>query len=617
MEIMQTIPQSPPSALAGAGLMTSDKTDHVPVRTPSGSSAFAALLRAMASSSPLGMAMEEVPGKSGMQAAVQEEAAVASSPGKKESETEESPSSAADGLPLPMMVAVNGMPMAVASILPTQMQPQDMAARTEPVETTAVAERLNPAAKVVQQQGVFVKTDGAMVLSEGVVSAAKPTQLTQQASMANRDASSADILLQQSNPVPATEQLVSVAQPAMVVQKLPQLTDNHELPDTVHPSAKPDVIPAITPKVENVAAAPGEPVVIDAKPLPQSSSHPAFPETVQFVAKAPETTSPQQVNVNAAGQTAPSQPLLTATPAQPTATPAQPTAASALQGSGNNAGEIQMPVITELSATKQPETKQQQSPAQPPADPVVIAKAVQEKAVQKVHYEANQHLHTAAEPPVAKSADPIATALDPAKVEVVFQEPSSRKEFFEGENSGRSGMNEKMPGALHNGAVTDLSKNFSVPELQPKTEGTKTALSESILAQIKDGVAAHDARGHNQITISLKPAELGELKINVSMVDQRLKVEVVAENRMVKDVLMSNLDNLKESLLKQNLTMDKFDVQTGVGHGFNQSSGDEKWVPRNQSHKNFTSVVGPIDEGAEQRVGYLTTGNNSLVDVRF
>lgn len=611
MEIMQTIPQPPPSALPGAGLMTSDKTGHVQVRTPSGSSAFAALLRAMASS-----AMEEVTGKSGMPAAVQEEAAVASKLGKKEAEAEETPSSAADGLPLPMMVAVNGMPIAVASILPTQMPPQDMTARTEPVETTAVAEGLNPAAKVVQQQGVFVKTDEAMELPEGVVSAAKPTQLTPQPSMASNDASPANILLQQSNPVPATKQLVSAAQPAMDVPKLPQLTDNHELPDTVHPSAKPDVTPAITPRVENVAAAPGEPVV-DAKQLPRSSNHPAFPETVQFVAKASETASPQQVNVNAAGQTAPSQPPLTATPAQSTATPAQPAAASALHGSGNNAGEIQMPVIAELSATKQPGTNQQQSPAQPPADPVAIAKTVQEKAGQKVHYEADKKLQTVAEPPVAKSADPIATALDPARVEIVFQEPSSRKEFFDGENNGRSGMNEKMPGTLHNGAVTDLSKNFSVPEPQPKMEGTKTALSESILAQIKDGVVAHDAKGHNRITISLKPAELGELKINVSMVDQRLKVEVVAENRMVKDVLMGNLDSLKESLLKQNLTMDKFDVQTGVGHGFNQSSGDEKWVPRNQSHKNFTSVAGPIDEGAEQKAGYLTTGNNSLVDVRF
>lgn len=603
MEIMQIIPQSPSPALLGAGLMTSDKTGHVPGRTPSGSSAFAALLREMGSASPLGMAMEELPGKSGMPAAVQEEAAVAAKPGKKESEAEES-SSAANEIP----IAANGMPMAVASILPMQMQ--DMAAQTESVETTAVAEGLNPAATVAQQQGGFVKTDEEMVLPDGLLSAAKPTPSIPQASMASRDASPADIVLQQSNPAPADEQPASAAQPAMVAPKMPPGADNHELPDTFHPPAKPDVTAAIMPKDGNAAAQPGEPVVIDAKPLPQSGNRPAFPETVQFVAKATETSSPQQVNVNAAGQTAPSQPPLPAIPAQPTAV-------SALQGSGSNAGEVQIPVITELPVTTQPETNQQQSPAQPPSDPVVIATAVQEKAVQKVHYEANQHLHTVAEPPVAKSADSIAATPDPAEVEVVFQEPSSRKEFFDGENGSRSGMNEKMPGTLHNGAVTDLSKNFSVPEPQPKTEGTKTALSESILAQVKDGMATHDAKGRNQITISLKPAELGELKINVSMVDQRLKVEIVAENRMVKDVLMGNLDSLKETLLKQNLTMDKFDVQTGVGHGFNQSFGDEKWVPRNQSHKNFTNVAGPIDEGAEQRVSYLTTGNNSLVDVRF
>jgi|GEM_PF-6260397 len=604
MEIMQIIPQSLPPALPGAGLMTSDETGHVPVRTPSGGSAFAALLREMASSSPPGMAMEELVGKSGIPA-VQEEATVAVKPGKKESETEES-SSATNELPLPMMIAANGMPMAMASILPTQMQ--DMAAQTESVETTAVAEGLNPVATVAQQQGGFVKTDEEMVLPDGVLSVAKPTPLIPQPSMASKDASPADIVLQQSNPAPAAEQPASAAQPVMVAPKLPPGADNHELPDTFHPPAKPDVTAAIMSKAENAAAQPGEPVAGDAKPLPQSSSHTVFPETVQFVAKAPETSSPQQVNVNAAGQTVPSQPPLTATPAQ---------AASALQGSGNNAGEVQIPVITEPLVTTQPETNQQQSPAPSPSDPIVIAKSAQEKAVHQVRYETNQHLHGVAESSEAKSADSIATTPDTAKVEVVFQEPSSRKEFFDGENSSRSGMNEKMPGTLHNGAVTDVPKNFSVPEPQPKTEGTKTALSESILAQVKDGMATHDAKGRNQITISLKPAELGELKINVSMVDQRLKVEIVAENRMVKDALMGNLDSLKETLLKQNLTMDKFDVQTGVGHGFNQSFGDEKWVPRNQSHKNFTNVAGPTDDGAEQRVSYLTTGNNSLVDVRF
>ena len=586
MEIMQFIPQTPSPAIPDAGLLVSDKAGNVPRRTPPVSSAFAALFREMAAPSPPGVATAEVVGKSGLPAAAQDEAPVAAKPEKKEAETEESPSSAANESPLPMMLVANG--------IPTQMQSRNVAAQAEPVGTMAVSEGAGPGATVAQH-GVLVKADEEML--SAVLSAAKPASLTPQPAMATRDASSAN-LQQQSNHVPAA------AQPLVVAP--PQVGDNQGLPDTVHSPAKPDVAPAILSKGGNAPPGAGESLAGDAKLQDLSGNRPPLPETVQVVASLAETTSPQQVNVDAAGQTPPSQTTVTATPAQPTVAPA-------LQDMGGDAGKVQMPAITASSVTKEPEANQQQLAIQSRPATVTTAKSAQEKGVHQVRND----LQGAAELPEAKKADSTATAPDPAKVEIVFQEPSSRKEFSEGENKGGSGMNEKMPGTLHNGAVTDAPKNFAVPEPQPKTEAARSALSESIMTQVKEGLAAHDAKGQNHITISLKPAELGELKINVSMVDHRLKVEVVAENRMVKDVLMGNLDTLKENLSRQNLTMDRFDVQTGVGHGFNQSFGDEKWAPLNQSYKNFTSMTGPVDEGEEQGAGYLTAATNSLVDVRF
>lgn len=80
---------------------------------------------------------------------------------------------------------------------------------------------------------------------------------------------------------------------------------------------------------------------------------------------------------------------------------------------------------------------------------------------------------------------------------------------------------------------------------------------------------------------------------------------------------MANIDTLKESLSRQNLTMDRFDVSTGGNYGFNQPSGEEKWVPHNGAFKNFANFAGTFSEGEEKKVSYLTGTGNGLVDVRF
>ena len=108
---------------------------------------------------------------------------------------------------------------------------------------------------------------------------------------------------------------------------------------------------------------------------------------------------------------------------------------------------------------------------------------------------------------------------------------------------------------------------------------------------------------------------MGELKIQVRMEDNRLKVEVQADNRAVKDLLMSNLDSLKEALTGKNLTMDGFNVSTGSG-GFNAPLHEERENQRQQSLPRFAKGAG---YGGQEtaRVNYLTAEVNNLLDVRF
>jgi flagellar hook-length control protein FliK len=153
------------------------------------------------------------------------------------------------------------------------------------------------------------------------------------------------------------------------------------------------------------------------------------------------------------------------------------------------------------------------------------------------------------------------------------------------------------------------------PQPEAKPAGLKGALHESILAQVRDGVVTHDSKGNGQMTIRLNPGELGELKIQVRMDDNRLRVEVQADNRMVKDLLMSNLDSLKDSLSAKNFAMEGFDVSTGGG--FNSPLPEQKENPRQQAFLRSARAGAYPDQGEETRVNYLTGEVNNLLDVRF
>jgi len=176
---------------------------------------------------------------------------------------------------------------------------------------------------------------------------------------------------------------------------------------------------------------------------------------------------------------------------------------------------------------------------------------------------------------------------------------------------GGEGVSAQPQGA---GLQTAAAAEAPLPEAKPVN--LQSALHESILAQIKDGVVTHDDKGNGQMSIRLNPGELGELKIQVKMNDNQLHIEVQADNKMVKDLLMSNLDSLKDSLTAKNLTMSGFDVSTGGG-GFNSPLPEQKGSPQQQSPLRSARAGAYPGQVEEAKVNYLTGEASNLLDVRF
>jgi flagellar hook-length control protein FliK len=220
--------------------------------------------------------------------------------------------------------------------------------------------------------------------------------------------------------------------------------------------------------------------------------------------------------------------------------------------------------------------------------------------------------------PVEELGTKTATTAATAKF-VPFQGSAGQNAFSDSEKKGHP--EQKAQAAASASAqpqgvglpIEPAATAAPLPEAKPVN--LKSALHESILSQIKDGVVTQDSKGNGQMSIRLNPGELGELKIQVRMDDNKLHVEVHADNKMVKDLLMSNLDSLKDSLTSKNFTMEGFDVSTGGG--FNSPLPEQKENPRQQAFLRSARAGAYPDQGEETKVNYLTGEVNNLLDVRF
>jgi flagellar hook-length control protein FliK len=154
-------------------------------------------------------------------------------------------------------------------------------------------------------------------------------------------------------------------------------------------------------------------------------------------------------------------------------------------------------------------------------------------------------------------------------------------------------------------------------EIRPTLE--RTELHESILSQVREKLAAPEAgNGNGQITLKLNPRELGDLQIHLRMQDSKVSVEITAQNPVVRDALVQNLDQLKETLSRQNIAMERFDVMNGNGQSSNQSFREGRHAA--QPHFDDTyypdAAYYPEDPGGKT-LAFGDARQNTLVDMRF
>lgn len=137
-----------------------------------------------------------------------------------------------------------------------------------------------------------------------------------------------------------------------------------------------------------------------------------------------------------------------------------------------------------------------------------------------------------------------------------------KTESNSGENSNLSSRNFSPP---DKGAPTIPHAKDSHPFLK--------SLQTSTFKQIVKSAAFHLENGRSECKIDLKPETLGHLKMQILTENHHVSVKIMTENPLVKEMIESNLQQLKAHFQSQGLEIDKFDVSLAQNWNRNETGG--------------------------------------------
>lgn len=147
---------------------------------------------------------------------------------------------------------------------------------------------------------------------------------------------------------------------------------------------------------------------------------------------------------------------------------------------------------------------------------------------------------------------------------------------------------------LRNTAAANTNPQVQAPEMQHTPE--------PVAVQLEQGITAGVARGADEFSITLKPAELGEVTIRLNRTEDGLTMSIVTKSAETQKLLAGELNALKESLKPLNVEVETIvtERQDALLNGQNGFGG------HNQRDWNMHGAAyygdEPLGEGAEVEI---------------
>lgn len=108
----------------------------------------------------------------------------------------------------------------------------------------------------------------------------------------------------------------------------------------------------------------------------------------------------------------------------------------------------------------------------------------------------------------------------------------------------------------------------------PENSIYKAPIETRVIDQIINRLSIRSNGSQSEVKIQLDPPSLGKVRMNIITSGDGVRTVILAENQAVKQVIESNLSQLRDSMLSQGLKLDGFSVL--VGGGGNQEFSQQK-----------------------------------------
>ncbi len=157
------------------------------------------------------------------------------------------------------------------------------------------------------------------------------------------------------------------------------------------------------------------------------------------------------------------------------------------------------------------------------------------------------------------------------------------------------------------------SNNGESPVTQATTFPGSMIRSETLLHQISEHFTVHTKNQETQLHIQLQPAELGELKIDLTYREGAIRANVFAQSQHVQEVLEKNMPRLRELLEGQGLTIEEIHVGNTADVLGDFNLFQEQLTKDNHSQHNASPIfTGQKTEDAEQFTPTISPGEQGV-----
>ena len=138
------------------------------------------------------------------------------------------------------------------------------------------------------------------------------------------------------------------------------------------------------------------------------------------------------------------------------------------------------------------------------------------------------------------------------------------------------------------------------------------AFQPAVMKQVVEKAMLNLTNGQSSIKISLKPEALGQLKMQISTENNQVMVKIITQLPMVKDIIESNLSQLKADFQNQGLEIEKFDVS--VDHGSTQHNAFSDRLPFPGAMGGEGNEDGVLEDSEQNRMRVDTRRSSGLVN---